>query len=174
MPNMDLSVKRAPVVVGSGLVGAALVLVCCASGPPDCVLGPDPCPDRLDLAAYCGSDRCTASAEPVDCTSGRCQLTPVTGLTIPLAQIAGDIRGRDLMLDAGDGCLSGEFAASLDGQAGELTDVNARSLFRWNPLPSDPQLLELTYHGAGATHCSLGLQLVDGDCVIEHQDDCFE
>lgn len=167
-------VKRPLAIACLGLLSAALV-VACASGPPDCVLAPDPCPEALDLAVYCGSDRCTASGEPVDCTSSLCRLTPpITGLTIPVAQIAADLRGRDLRLEAANGCDRSQFAASLDGQSSDITDVAGYSLFRWDPFPSNPQVLELTYASSEVTPCSLGLRFVDGDCLLEHWDDCFQ
>lgn len=147
----------------------------------DCPDFESPCPEPLDLGEICDqSGGCTADGAPADCFRSKgCFLEEGQVLSIPVAEVAGSLPGKDLKLSLVNGCEfsdheAADFAVALDGVAGAPFSLGSRTVFRWDPFPEDPQQLDVTYGSATGTDCfDVRLSFIDAVCESENPEpDC--
>lgn len=142
----------------------------------DCPEFESPCPEPLDLGEMCDQNGgCTTDGAPADCFRSKgCFLEEGQLLSIPVADVADSLPGQDLMLTLANGCdfsdhEAAEFAVALDGVSATPFSLGSRTVFRWDPFPDDPQLLEITYGTPSGTDCAdVSLLFLDAVCESEN------
>lgn len=164
------ALAAATVVVGT----VALTTSCDGVECPDFE---SPCPEPIELADTCEQGECEIDGEPTRsrCGPSSCTLKRGEVLSVPVNgsfEIAG---GNELKILAttASGCLGEnlrpeDLKATLDGVEGVAEWYMANIVVRWDPLPTDPARLEISYTGTDNLECAaLYLSLIDLDCTIE-------
>lgn len=141
---------------------------------PTCPPFENPCPERLDLIAWCGAANCEVDGKPFNCAGG-CRLDVGVTLSIPI-DVAMTAGHQDLLVElSGSACSGGTFprppqmSVSLGGQVGApfkyaYPDI-PNFVFRWDPLPPLPATLEVRYDDPALLPCiTIHLAWVDAAC----------
>ena len=138
-------------------------------GLPDCAYWESPCPEPLDVVAFCDDGGgCTTEGQPADCSYG-CVISKTKSLFVPMSEL--DLGSRDeLLLSVWDACRSDwpMMHASIDGIPGAASplgdDFGSESSFIWRPFPSQPQTLEISFTDDGRECVSVYAVFVDATC----------
>lgn len=150
---------------------SSMLLMGCTIEP--CPEFTSPCPEAFEVHEWCGSDHCELDGQPADCNAGGCLVQRDEVLFIPVDQLLSSAEGRDLRLEGfnggcNDGNAAADVIATIDGVAGTPVDGSER-LLRWDPFPSAPTRLELSYAATDAASCiQLKITFVDAECEAQH------
>ena len=151
---------------GGPTVVACIALLAVANGCKE----EETCPERFNVSSWCiASDSCTVDGSVTcqpDCIVAGGQL-----FRIPLATVAPQLRAHDLSVVAGYEepiqLPPTSITVAIDGRVGMHDPVSSgESIVRWDPFPTDPQEMTLTFDLA--TTAVLYLGFVDYLCDLEH------
>lgn len=155
------------------LVGASIALLPSCGSTPACASWTSPCAQWFDVVAYCNeSDGCLLDGQPANCGGGGCVLELGKSFEVPISAFANELDGRhDLRVStlASPTDVWPSASATLNGVPGasprwddDFPDIAG---FRWEPFPSSPGKLVLTYDNMPAgSHSTFALAFVDGAC----------
>lgn len=175
-PEAARGTKPIPVFVrrlvasATALALASTLLPTCADSE-DCIepTEEDPCPTAFDVVEFCNNSQCTENTAPISCTPDLCPLTRGRAFSVPIAEFAGQLGGRDLIVQMSAGCSrqgsDPVLQVSIDGVPATASRLETQDVFSWDPFPAEPQSLEIFYDGEESIECvDLAMSFADAAC----------